>query len=132
LLIRHSKYSAMLSKNTLQQTAFSAILPTGLLRKIAFHPKFLVIWYNLCEKTSYCTNLFSPCHRNENTAPRRNSRHSSTTSDGDDYHNKSATERRSKWESQASKDFSGEKSRIKALGGSTGACVCIFCYIILL
>jgi len=29
LLIRHSKYSAILSKNTLLQTAFSAILDTG-------------------------------------------------------------------------------------------------------
>jgi len=34
LLFRHSKYSAMLSKNTLVQTAFSAILPTGLYKKL--------------------------------------------------------------------------------------------------
>ena len=58
--------------------------------------------------------------RDENTAPLRTSRHSSTTSDGDDYSNQSASERRNKWEKKAGRGFSIDKGRVKAQGGSTG------------
>jgi len=59
--------------------------------------------------------------RDENTAPLRASRHSSTTSDGDDYNNQSASDRRNKWEKKAGRGFSFDKSRVRAQGGSTGA-----------
>ena len=57
----------------------------------------------------------------ENTAPLRTSRHGSTTSEGDDYHNQSATERRNNWEKKAGRGFSFEKGRVKAHGGATGS-----------
>uniref|UniRef100_A0A7M5XP39 LIM zinc-binding domain-containing protein n=1 Tax=Clytia hemisphaerica TaxID=252671 RepID=A0A7M5XP39_9CNID len=59
--------------------------------------------------------------RDENKAPRRGSRTSSTTSDqSDDYH-QSATERRNRYEKKVGRGFSVDKPRIQAHGGSTGA-----------
>lgn len=62
-------------------------------------------------------------YRDENKAPRRGSRHGSTTaSDADDHHHQqTAAERRNKWEKQASKDILDKHSKIRAHGGSTGA-----------
>jgi len=59
LLIRHSKYSAIFVKNTLLQTAFSVILPTGKCKinesneraekLIMYHMLFFYSFNNLCD-----------------------------------------------------------------------------------
>lgn len=59
--------------------------------------------------------------RDENTAPSRTSRHSSTTSESEENHNQSASDRRNKWEKKAGRGFSVDKGRVKAHGGSTAA-----------